>query len=72
MGDCRFDGDREDEMRITFHAERLKARRLTVADQPLPLRTQRAVQGKEILSTGQPLEIVDWQLPVAHTGSQPR
>jgi hydrophobic/amphiphilic exporter-1 (mainly G- bacteria), HAE1 family len=32
VGDCQFDGNRDREMRITFDAERLKARRLTVAD----------------------------------------
>jgi hydrophobic/amphiphilic exporter-1 (mainly G- bacteria), HAE1 family len=32
VGDCQFDGNRNREMRITFDAERLKARRLTVAD----------------------------------------
>jgi hydrophobic/amphiphilic exporter-1 (mainly G- bacteria), HAE1 family len=32
VGDCQFDGNRNREMRITFDPERLKARRLTVAD----------------------------------------
>lgn len=32
VGDCQFDGIRNREMRITFDPERLKARRLTVAD----------------------------------------
>ncbi|MBI4962678.1 MAG: efflux RND transporter permease subunit [Desulfomonile tiedjei] len=32
VGDCQFDGNRNREMRITFDRERLKARRLTVAD----------------------------------------
>jgi HAE1 family hydrophobic/amphiphilic exporter-1 len=32
VGDCQFDGGRNREMRITFDAERLKARRLTVSD----------------------------------------
>lgn len=32
VGDCQFDGYRNREMRITFDPERLKARRLTVAD----------------------------------------
>ena len=31
VGDCQFDGNRVREMRITFDPERLKARRLTVA-----------------------------------------
>jgi hydrophobic/amphiphilic exporter-1 (mainly G- bacteria), HAE1 family len=31
VGDCQFDGGRNREMRITFDPERLKARRLTVA-----------------------------------------
>jgi HAE1 family hydrophobic/amphiphilic exporter-1 len=32
VGDCQFDGNRNREMRVTFDAERLKARRLTVTD----------------------------------------
>ncbi|MBI5571369.1 MAG: efflux RND transporter permease subunit [Desulfomonile tiedjei] len=32
VGDCQFDGNRNREMRITFDAERLKARRLSVND----------------------------------------
>jgi len=32
VGDCQFDGNRNREMRITFDPERLKARRLTIAD----------------------------------------
>jgi HAE1 family hydrophobic/amphiphilic exporter-1 len=32
VGDCQFDGHRNREMRITFDPERLKARRLTVAE----------------------------------------
>ncbi len=32
VGDCQFDGNRNREMRVTFDPERLKARRLTVAD----------------------------------------
>jgi len=32
VGDCQFDGYRTREMRITFDAERLKARRMTVSD----------------------------------------
>jgi HAE1 family hydrophobic/amphiphilic exporter-1 len=32
VGDCQFDGNRNREMRITFDAERLKARQLTVSD----------------------------------------
>ncbi len=32
VGDCQFDGNRTREMRVTFDAERLKARRLTVEE----------------------------------------
>lgn len=32
VGDCTFDGNRNREMRITFDAERLKARQLTIYD----------------------------------------
>ncbi len=32
VGDCQFDGNRNREIRITFDAERLKARRMTVSD----------------------------------------
>jgi HAE1 family hydrophobic/amphiphilic exporter-1 len=32
VGDCQFDGNKNREMRITFDPERLKARRLTIAD----------------------------------------